>query len=171
VWFVPAALQPLKPGGPQASNADRIAMLQQITDNTANFDVCSLEIDRGGVSYTFETLQSIRNQQPEAELFFLMGADSLEELSQWRRPEDICRLATPLVVRRAGKPQPDFDSLRPLVSAERLSEIRRCQVEMDEVPISSSQIRGLIKEQGDWQSLVPAEVAAYIVEHSLYGIV
>jgi len=169
VEFVPAAQQPLKPHGPVASEADRVAMLRLALADRPEFGVSTIEVDRGGVSYTVDTLREIRARQPEATLFFLMGADSLADFPQWRDPEAICRLATPLVVRRVGAAEPDFSALRPLVPAARLEEIRAAQVEMPATPISSSQIRRLIDEGGDWQSLVPPEVAEYIAERRPYG--
>jgi nicotinate-nucleotide adenylyltransferase len=169
VWFVPAARQPLKPHGPQASDADRLAMLRLAVADRPRFEVSDVEIARGGVSYTVNTLAELHAEQPDAELFFLMGADSLADFPTWREPEEICRLATPLVVRRAGSPEPEYNVLANLVSAERLAAIRTSQVEMPAVPISSSQIRELIATGGDWQEMAPAAVANYITEHQLYS--
>src|SRR5690606_11551571 len=106
-----------------------------------------------------ETLRQLRRETPDAEFFFLMGADALADFPTWREPAAICELATPLVVRRAGTPPPDFDALAAFVSAERLTAIRAHEIEMPATPISSSHIRRLVAEGGDWQSLVPADVA------------
>jgi nicotinate-nucleotide adenylyltransferase len=168
VWFVPAAHQPLKPQGPQASDAQRLEMLRLALVGRPPFEASAIEIKRGGVSYTVDTLAEVHTQLPEAELFLMMGADSLAEFPTWRRPAEICALGTPLVVRRAGSPEPDFDVLAQVVSPERLEEIRQSQIEMPAVPISSSQIRELIVANGAWQELVPVAVADYIVEHELY---
>jgi nicotinate-nucleotide adenylyltransferase len=168
VWFVPAARQPLKPQGPRASDAQRLEMLRLALTDRPQFEASALEIDRGGVSYTVDTLAEIRAQLPESTLFFLMGADSLAEFPTWLRQAEICALATPLVVRRAGSPEPDFDVLAPVVSAERLEAIRQSQVEMPAVPISSSQIRQLIAKGGAWQEMVPTAVAEYIAALGLY---
>ena len=169
VWFIPTANQPLKPAGPQASNLHRLAMLQHACKSQTRFEVCTVELERGGSSYSVDTLQVIDAEHPAAELFFLMGADSLEELPTWHRPADICRLATPLVVHRAGSAEPNFEILRPLVSKERLDQIRQRQIEMPPTPISSSQIRAQIASEGDWHDSVPAGVADYIEKHQLYG--
>ncbi len=169
VWFVPTARQPLKPAGPQASNPDRLAMLQYACEHQKNYTISTIELDRGGLSYSVDTLEAIQADQPDAELFFLMGADSLTDLPKWHRPADLCHLATPLVVHRAETPEPDFDSLGSLLSADRLDQIRQQQIEMPPTPISSSQIRSLIASGGDWQDLVPAGVADYIEKHQLYA--
>ncbi len=168
VWFVPAARQPLKPSGPQASDALRLAMLRLALADRPRLEVSELEIERGGVSYTVDTLAEVHAQLPEAQLYFLMGADSLAEFLQWHRPKEICALATPLVVRRAGSPEPDLDIFGRLVSAEGLDTIRHSQVEMPTVPISSSQIRQLIAGSGAWKDLLPPAVAKYIRAERLY---
>lgn len=168
VDFVPTAQQPLKPRGPVASEADRLAMLRLAIDGHREFALSLVEIERGGVSYTVETLRQLQREAPDAEFFFLMGADSLADFPTWREPAAICELATPLVVRRAGTLPPDFDALAPFVSAARLAAIRAREIEMPATPISSSSIRRLVAEGGAWQTLVPENVAEYIEEHGLY---
>ena len=101
------------------------------------FRVSTLEIERGGISYTVETLANIRQEQPDTELFFLMGADSLVELPTWKDPQRICELAIPLVVRRAGSPVPDLEVFAAIASSVRREEISRYQIEMPVIEISS----------------------------------
>jgi nicotinate-nucleotide adenylyltransferase len=169
VDFIPTAQQPLKPHGPVASEADRIAMLRLALADRPGFAVSNLEIERGGVSYTVDTLRAVREAWPKVELFFLMGADALAEFPQWREPEAICELATLLVVRRAGATEPDFGVLNSIVSPARLAEIRDVQVQMPATPISSTAIRELIAKSGTWRESVPEKVADYILQHELYG--
>jgi nicotinate-nucleotide adenylyltransferase len=168
LWFVPAASQPLKPSGPIASDEHRLAMLNFAADTQPEFQVSTVELDRGGISYTAETLEAIRQQLPEAELFFPMGADSLADLPRWHRTADVCQMAVPLVVHRAGSSQPDFDALATLVPTERLELIRHSQIEMPATPISSTQIRQQIAIGGDWQDCVLPEVADYIRQQNIY---
>jgi nicotinate-nucleotide adenylyltransferase len=168
VLFVPAARQPLKPWAPQARDADRLAMLRLAVEARPGFDVATIELDRGGVSYTVETLRALKQAEPEAELFFLMGADALAELPHWREPQTILSLATPIAVHRAGSAALDFEDLASIASPERVAAIRALPVDMPPTPISSSEIRRLIAEDGPWQPHVPAAVAAYIEERRLY---
>jgi nicotinate-nucleotide adenylyltransferase len=168
IEFMPAAQQPLKPQGPVASDHDRVAMLGLAIADRPEFAVSTVEVDRGGVSYTVNTLRALHDARPGARLFFLMGADALAEFPQWREPDVICQLATPLIVHRAGSPEPDFAVLRSIVSGERLAEIRGAQVEMPPMPISSTAVRELIASGGRWQSLVPIAVAEYIAARKLY---
>lgn len=165
---MPTAQQPLKPRGPVASEADRAAMLRLAIAERPEFALSLVEIERGGVSYTVDTLRQLRSDRPDAEFFFLMGADSLNDFPAWREPAAICELATPLVVRRAGTAAPNFDALAPLVSGARLAEIRQLEVEMPAMAISSSEVRRLIAEGGEWQTLVPSAVAEYLAERKLY---
>ncbi|TWU22634.1 nicotinate (nicotinamide) nucleotide adenylyltransferase [Bythopirellula polymerisocia] len=168
VWFVPTAHQPFKPGGPFASNADRLAMLEIALAECMNCEICTHEIERGGMSYTIDTLTHLKDTHPESEWFLLLGADSLADFPFWRRPADICRLATPLVVNRAGEPAPNFGHLSEIVSPSRLAEIESLEVKMPPLAISSTSIREAIAQGKEWQSQVPETVAEYIREHGLY---
>ena len=168
VWLVPAARQPHKPGGPQASALDRMRMLELAVADIPALSVSRIEIDRGGVSYTVDTLREIQATHPHAELFLLMGADTLRDLPNWREPAEICRLSTPLVVHRAGEPPPDFDVLAPLVSADRLAQIRALEVEMPAVDISSTEIRERVARGESIEGMMPREVVEFIVLRGLY---
>lgn len=158
VWFIPAAMQPLKPHGPRASAKHRLAMLELALAAEPRFSVSTLELDRGGVSYTVDTLREIHAQFPDAKLFFLMGADALHDLPNWREPAEILRLATPLVVRRPGE-QPLDD---PVLPAHAI-------IEMPALAISSSEIRRRVAAGESIADLVPAEVADYILRFALYS--
>jgi nicotinate-nucleotide adenylyltransferase len=168
VLFVPTARQPHKPRTPQASDADRLAMLEIAIAGYPEFAISQLELERGGVSYTVDTLRAIAAAEPGAKLYLLLGADSLADLPTWRDPAAICAIATPLAVRRPGWPEPNVDALTGIASPALLAEVRALRVEMPATPISSSRIRSLIAGGGEWQSLVPPEVAEYIVQRRLY---
>ncbi len=168
VWFTPAATQPLKQHGPRACNRDREAMLRLALAGQPQWRLCRQETERGGVSYTVDTLQAIGEEWPEAAMFFLMGADTLQQLPHWKSLPLVCQLATPLVVRRAGEPEPDFSILAPWLDPKRIGEIERQQIEMPGLPISSSQIRQLVAQGSNLEALVPTNVAQYIAEHGLY---
>jgi nicotinate-nucleotide adenylyltransferase len=105
---------------------------------------------------------------PDAELFWLMGADMLADLPNWREPEAICRLATPLVVRRRGFPAPDYDVLRELVSAARLAYFRQHQIDMPVVELSSTAIRRRVAAGQSIRYQTPDAVAELIARRGLY---
>jgi nicotinate-nucleotide adenylyltransferase len=168
VWLMPAAVQPHKPDGPQASGSDRLRMLELAVADVPGLSVSRIEIDRGRVSYTVDTLREIRAAHPRAELFLPMGADTLRDLPNWREPAEICRLATPLVVHRAGEPPPDFGVLAPLMPAERLQDIRAQAVEMPAVDVSSTEIRERVMRGDSIERMTPRAVAGYIALRNLY---
>src|SRR5262249_23673266 len=126
--------------------------------------VATLEIDRGGLSYTIDTLRQLDEEIPDAVLFFLMGADALRDAPNWRDPHGIFALATPLVVRRAGQPEPDLSELRALCAVNKQPRL----VEMLAVDASSTEIRRRASEGQPVDGLVPPTVAAYISSHRLY---
>src|ERR1700677_1060142 len=105
-WFVPCGHPPHKRHELTPGPA-RVEMLQLAISGYAPFLVCPLEIERPGTSYTVDTLSEVRRTQPESELFFLVGGDSLHDLPTWREPARILELATLVVVRRPQSPQPD----------------------------------------------------------------
>jgi len=168
VWFVPTAAQPHKLNGPVASAAQRLDMLRLAIGGHSAFEVSTLELDRGGVSYTVETLEAVRREQPAAELFLLMGADSLSDFPTWREPARICELAIPVTVRRAGAAEPDYAQIARLMSAERLAEIERFRVEMPAVDFSASNIRRRVAAGLSIRYRTPRAVEKYIEVQGLY---
>ncbi len=168
VDFVPAARQPFKQHGPRADDQHRLAMLALALAEHPRLEVCDIEIARGGVSYTVDTLRELHRRHPEDELFFLMGADALRDLPQWREPREILRLALPLVVARVGEPAPDWRLLAPLVDAARLDEIRRGMIAETVAHVSSSEIRLRLAAGESVERMLAPAVADYIRQHALY---
>jgi nicotinate-nucleotide adenylyltransferase len=169
VWLLPASVPPHKQERTLTPANRRTEMLELAIAGHEAFIVSSLEIERGGVSYTVDTLSTVRQGQPDAELFFLMGADSLHDLPTWRETQRICQLATPVVVRRRGAPEPDFNVLNGIVADERLVEIRRHQVEMPVVDFSSTAIRQAVAAGRSIRYQTPRAIEKYIETHGLYG--
>ena len=165
VWFVPTAIQTLKQGGPQATDAQRVEMLRLAIGDESSWRVCTLEIDRGGRSYTVDTLRQIHEELPETELFFLIGSDALRDVPRWKEPSEIFRMAMPLVVHRAGEPQPDFESLESLC----ISDKRLQRIEMLPNLASSTEIRRRLASGQKFDELVPKAVADYIATNSIYS--
>ncbi len=168
IWFMPAHVPPHKQGRTLSPAFRRLEMLQLATAGHPSFFVSDIEIERGGVSYTVETLMRVREMHPEAEIFFLMGADSLKDLPTWREAKRICELAVPIVVRRRGSPEPDFDSLTGLVLATRLATIIEHQVQMPLIGFSSTSIRDAVAGGRSIRFLTPHAVEQYIRTHHLY---
>lgn len=166
VWFTPTAIQPLKQQGPLATNADRVEMLRLAIDEcpSSAWRVCTIEIDRGGKSYTVDTLRQLHEELPGTALFFMIGSDAIRDVARWKEPREIFRLATPLVVHRAGEPEPDLAALSSLCQPETQPQV----VRMQPVDVSSTEIRRRIHSGESIDGLVPTAVARYMAEHGLY---
>ncbi len=106
VRFIPAAEQPFKPQGHHASAADRVAMLELALQGHPNFFLDLREVERGGPSYTVDSLASLRHDFPEDELFLMVGADAALDLPGWRDASRIGELAQA----RPSRPRPAASS-------------------------------------------------------------
>ncbi|MEO8497072.1 MAG: nicotinate-nucleotide adenylyltransferase [Planctomycetota bacterium] len=168
VLLVPAAVPPHKQSREMTAGRDRIEMVRLAIGGHEHLAVSTIEIDRGGVSYTVDTLAALAEQQPGSSLFFLMGADSLKDLPTWREPRRLCELAVPLVVRRAGLPEPDFSLISHLVTPARLDEIRAHQVEMPIIELSSTEIRQRVASGLSIRYRTPRAVEKFIETQALY---
>ena len=169
VWLIPAAVPPHKQTQQRAAGKHRLQMIELALAGHEQIRASPLEIDRGGVSYTVDTLAQVHMLQPQATLFLLMGADSLRDLPTWREPERICALSLPAVVRRGGAAEPDFSVLSPLVSVDRLAEIRAAQVEMPLIELSSTDLRERAATGQSLRFRTPRAVEKYIETHGLYN--
>jgi nicotinate-nucleotide adenylyltransferase len=141
VWFVPASTAPHKLAAHATPGDVRAQLLDLATGDHPAFAVKAIELERGGVSYTVDTIEQFQSEEASAEFFLLLGADSLEDLPNWREPGRVCELATPVVVGRPGSSPPNYDVLRGLVDQERIEHFRKHHVAMPLIDISSTEIR------------------------------
>jgi nicotinate-nucleotide adenylyltransferase len=141
-------------------------MLEFAVAGDSRFGVCRVELERSGPSYTVETLRQLRIEQPDCELFFLMGADSLADLPLWREPLAILELATIVAVNRGHRAPPDWASLE-----NRLGPIVRDRVQMIDMPaieLSATELRERVRTGHSLRFRVPRAVEEYIRQHGLY---
>ncbi len=156
--FVPACVAPHKQDATAASGDDRVQMLRRAVEGNPRFDVSTIELDRGGVSYTVDTLDELRRRDPDAGLVLLMGSDSARDFPTWHRPRQIAALADVAVFARAEADLPD--ELIPGVGCQR--------VEAPLMAISSTLIRNRRRSGQSIRYLTPDRVVAYIEKHGLY---
>ena len=168
VWFIPTDISPFKKSGGQATNTQRRDMLTLAIAGHPGFSIDEIEWKRGGVSYTYETLETLSEEYSEHEFFFLMGADSLADFPQWKNPRRICELATLAIVSRAGNPAPELSGLRPLVDNQYLKQVTDAQIKMPAMDLSSSEIRRRIALQQSIRFQIPRGVEQYIKTQGLY---
>jgi nicotinate-nucleotide adenylyltransferase len=166
VLFLPAGQPWRKAGRMIASNEHRLAMLRRALEGEAAFQVSRLELERAGPSYTADTLEALRDDRPEDELFFLLGEDALMDLSNWARPQRILELARLAVARRADT------SPEALEEADRrlpgLGE-RVVWLKMSAVAVSATEIRERVRGGQPIGDMVPATVEEYIRKQGLYS--
>jgi nicotinate-nucleotide adenylyltransferase len=148
-------------------------MCRLCVSGTAGLSVCALEIERGGPSYTVDTLEAIHAGHPDAQLTFIVGADTASTLPAWREPSRLLDLAGLAVAGRGGPGRRGvIDSLAPLLAArppregDDDEEIRF--LDMPAVHISSSMVRERVASGDQIEDLVGPAVAGYIAEHGLY---
>jgi len=169
VLFVPAGVPPHKPVAVVAAAEDRAAMVElAIADNSA-FSMCRIELDRQGPSYSVESLELLAaeaaRQKVGRELFFVLSAEALAGLPEWRDPGRIPALCHLAVVPRLGRAAPD----RAWLEANFPGRADRF-VFVDTVPLanSSSDVRRRVAAGDSIRYLVPPAVEAYIHDHRLY---
>lgn len=155
--LVPAAVQPLKVGRAAATGEQRLTMVRLLVEDDERFAVDPVEIERAGLSYSVDTLAGYAEQYPDAERFFLVGADVLPSFERWREPERIVQLATLAVLQRSGE-TPDLTGMpgRPILLPTR------------RIDISSTEIRERVRMGKSIRGFVPEAVAAFIEAARLY---
>jgi len=165
--FVPTAVSPHKQHRAPTDGRHRFEMLELATADKLAFEVSDMELSRGGVSYTFDTIEHLQAEHPGADLFFIIGLDSLVELHLWRNADELLECCTVVPFGRGGQD--------PAVIAEKcqLSKVWKTKlldrlIRIHEIEVSASEIRMRIAEGLSIQTLVPPEVEMYIAEHNLY---
>ncbi|GIV80712.1 MAG: putative nicotinate-nucleotide adenylyltransferase [Anaerolineae bacterium] len=165
VLFVPAADPPHKHASAiRASAEHRLAMTALAIADNARFALSRVDMDRPGPHYTVDMLRLLEEQHPGAELFLLLGSDSLRDLPAWSRPAELLTLARLGVMQRPGA-VPDLDALERLLPGlrERLHWIPAPPLDL-----ASSAIADLIAAGRSVRYLVPDRVLEYITAHGLY---
>ena len=170
VLFIPAAQNPQKENGAIATDRQRVEMVDLAIGGHQGFLRSSIEIERGGESFTVDTLKQLTDEMPEAELFLIIGGDSLNSFATWHEPEEILRLATPLVVGRPGAGVVDFDKLAPLTHAENLSRIKQLAIASPLIDISSTDIRRRVGAGESIRYLTSRAVEKYIETQCAYQV-
>ena len=159
VLFIPTLISPHKTDAPVTSPAHRLAMLREGIKINPFFQVSDMEIERGGVSYTVDTLRLMGEENATDEFFLLIGADNLMEFRSRKEPGEIVKRARLVVMNRPGFAGAPVDPLLP-------GDIIQCAV--PSIDISSTEIRHRVQQGLTISYLVPPPVARYIGRHRLY---
>lgn len=172
VLFVPAATPPHKPAEELARCEDRLVMLRLAVGGHSAFEVVTAECDRGGVSYTIDTLNSLRERFPTDSFRLILGADALLSLPTWREPQRLLKLADPLVLDRQGVDDLEAILAQPamqqLFSAEQARQILADRVFVPAIDIRASHLRAAVAAGKSIRYRTPRAVEQLIASRGLY---
>jgi nicotinate-nucleotide adenylyltransferase len=189
VLLMPAHVSPYKSDAADPGSEHRLEMCRLLIGDAPGLSVCALEIDRGGASYTVDTLEALHASHPDAELTFIVGADTASTLPAWHEPARLVELAGLAIAARAGSTRRDVldrvasvgassggvSSAAPLLTADLLcgeppSGPRSVRfLEMPVMDVSSSMARERTARGLPIDGIVGPAVARYIRERGLYG--
>jgi nicotinate-nucleotide adenylyltransferase len=168
VIFVPAAIPPHKQHLQQANIEHRVNMLQIALEGDIRFSVSDIEMRRGGVSYTIDTVRELKALHPDSELVLIVGSDTLVDLHNWYQPEELLSLCEVASFLRPGENSVDQIAEKICFSTTQKKAVMKNLIKAHQVEVSSTEIRMRVAEGLGIRYLVPPEVEMYIYEHSLY---
>lgn len=172
VLFMPAATPPHKQGQLLADAADRVAMLTLAVGGHEAFAVSTIEVDRGGVSYTVDTLAVLAERHPHDTLALLLGPDALAQLPTWREPRTIADRCELVAVERERLDDVAAIArdvgLADLLGQERLAALIAARVRMPAIGVRASDLRAAVAAGTSIRYRTPRAVEAFIMSHGLY---
>ena len=157
LFFIPAAQSPFKPDSQPTPAAERLRLLRLALVGKTWCEIDEQEIRRGGVSYTIDTARDYASRFPDAQLYYLIGADHLPQLPKWRAAAELARLVEFVVIPRSGQAETPFPA-----------PFRGRWLAGVPLGVSSSQIRARIKAGLPIDHLVPDAVTQAIGNNRLY---
>ncbi len=159
LFLVPAAQAPLKAQEMQSVTEDRLAMLRAACEWDHRLEIADYELNKGGVSYTIDSVRHFRQQFPHDELFWIIGGDQLPLLHKWKDINQLASMVEFIFLERPGhpsKPHTDIPGLR----------LHRCDGHL--IEISSSELRQRVRHGRSLNYFCPQKVIAYIESKKLY---
>lgn len=171
ILFIPAAISPHKLEDPPSEPFHRLAMLALAIADVPDAEICTIELDRPGPSFTCDTLEALRDEYPAGEVFrLLIGADQALAFQQWRNWRRILELAEPAVMLRPPMDDAAFNfRMRQVHGPEEADRWTGRTVRVPLMDISSSEIRQRLLAGRSTQDLLDPAVARYIAQHQLYA--
>jgi nicotinate-nucleotide adenylyltransferase len=164
VWLMPVA-RPHKEVRDDPGVEHRVQLARRLAAEDPRLRVSRVEADRGGPSFSVDTLRALRESHPEHELTFILGGDVAASLPGWREPEAVLGLARLAVAGRPAAGRAEVEAA--LGELEREGDV--VFLDMPPDAVSSSEVRRRVAEGGEPGDLVPAGVARYIADEGLYG--
>jgi nicotinate-nucleotide adenylyltransferase len=180
VLFIPAGDPPHKPLAGEVSFARRCEMVRLAIAGNPTFELSDVEGQRGGKSYSVDTLAYFHTQRPDDRLFFIIGSDSFLEIGLWHRYAEIFRMCSLIVVERPGRPVAEPLEALPVAIRGEFSYTKPLRILRHSsgqcvhilagrpLDISSTVIRSLAAAGRSISHLVPSAVEAYIKSQRIY---
>lgn len=169
IIFIPAKRSPLKGFFPKAGDIDRFKMIALAIADNKNFQVSDCELQRSEPSYTLETVRQFQAEfGGETSIYWLIGADSIDELQLWYGTTELideCNLSTMF---RAGCKPPNFAKYEDIWGSERVEKLQRNVIKTSLIDISSTEIRDRIAAGDNVNDMLHPDVVDYIRKHGLY---
>lgn len=165
ILFIPCGNPPHKSGRSVTDAVHRFAMVNEMIRSNDRFEVSDIEILTDAPSYTAETLKRLKEQAPDTEFVFIVGADSLAYMKNWWHPEDIFSRCTVAVAVRHGINESALE--KAIGECIKLFHAKICRLNMPMIDISSSEIRrcGNLEK---FRYLLSDTVIDYVIKHNLY---
>ncbi len=166
ILFIPTGISHFKDQNVVLDKEIRVRMTAGAIKENPNFELSTIEADRPGNSYTYETLNELKTANPETELYLIIGADNLFQIEYWKEPAKIMADAVIIVAVRSGQNVGDLED-----KADRLKEMYKADVRLLKMPyidISSTDIRQRIKEGKSIRYFVADDTRKYIEDNNLY---
>ena len=169
IIFIPAKRSVLKNSLPEASNNDRLKMIALAIAGSKKFLLSGYELEKSGPSYTLETVRQFQADYGSTTyIYWLVGADSIDELPRWHRIVELIDECNLSVMYRAGYEPPDFAKSEAIWGPGSTQKLQRNVIRTSLIDISSTQIRNSLAAGRDVAGMLNPLVADYIREHGLY---
>lgn len=166
ILFVPSGTPWLKETSKVLSKSKRVSMTGMAIEDNPDFALSTIEIDREGNSYSFETVEELKKQQPLSEFYFILGADSLMNLEHWKCPE---RLMAECTLLAAVRDDCDMTALKTQIDYLKQKFEARIEIlPVERIDISSTRIREMVADGKSVRYMLPDQVIKFIKKNHLY---
>ncbi|MCG7345069.1 nicotinate-nucleotide adenylyltransferase [Sporosarcina sp. ACRSL] len=155
VRLMPTSIPPHKADPSDATPVQRLRMVELAVSGIPGLVASSFEVDRGGVSYTFDTMRAMLELEPDTKFFFIIGGDMIDMLHKWYKIDELMKIVTFVGV---GRPGTIGETQYPITI-----------VEIPQIDLSSTVIRERVQAGHTIQFLVPDQIGTYIRQEGLYG--
>lgn len=166
VLFMPTGDPPHKDNKIIVSKERRLRMIELAIEDNHHFDVSTIEMDRLGTTYTIDTLNYLKEQNPNYKYYFIIGADTLEQLLNWKNYSNVFNLCEFIVAQRDHYVKKNILNIKK--DLENNNDAKIHWLPMPKIDLSSSEIRKRINQGNTIKYMVPKDIEHYIYLNNLY---